>query len=335
MFFSVIIPVYNVEPYLARAVDSILKQDYSGEFEIILIDDGSTDKSGSICDDYAQRDTRIRVIHKKNGGLSSARNAGMEIAVGEYIVFLDSDDWFDADALAVFHQILKQNPVDILSFFYKIVFPMRVVGCGRELDCLKGVPLKMDEFLKTCLLGPEVPAIVWKRAFFQKNQLHFTAGIFCEDELFSAQAACVAKTIMVIDYYGYNYFQSENSITRTKNAARQDRFFQDMCFVLERLRNLSMEVQDPTKSQNVQLRINHLVFRFFAQLISPEISFGRAQKIWGRLKKERFLPLQPWRGSAGYRFYRLLTCLRCPLCVFRLIFSVVLGLGSVKRRLRR
>ena len=94
---SVIVPVYNVEAYLPRCVDSILAQTYSN-LEVILVDDGAKDKSGAICDDYAARDSRVKVIHKENGGLSSARNAGLDVAKGDYIAFVDSDDWVKEEA---------------------------------------------------------------------------------------------------------------------------------------------------------------------------------------------------------------------------------------------
>ncbi|MDR3314701.1 MAG: glycosyltransferase, partial [Oscillospiraceae bacterium] len=92
LLISVIVPVYNVEPYLPKCLDSIVSQTYAN-LEIILVDDGSTDASGSICDAYAAKDERVRVIHQANGGVAAARNAGLDAAVGEYIQFVDSDDW--------------------------------------------------------------------------------------------------------------------------------------------------------------------------------------------------------------------------------------------------
>ena len=89
---SIIVPIYNREKYLSECIDSILVQSYS-DFEVLLIDDGSTDRSGEICDEYAQKDARIRVFHKENGGVSSARNVGLDNATGEWIAFVDSDDW--------------------------------------------------------------------------------------------------------------------------------------------------------------------------------------------------------------------------------------------------
>ncbi|MDE7430170.1 MAG: glycosyltransferase, partial [Lachnospiraceae bacterium] len=91
-FLSIIVPVYNVEPYLACCLDSILAQTFT-DFEVLLIDDGSTDASGTICDDYAKKDSRIRCFHKENGGHTSARQAGFRQASGKYITFVDSDDW--------------------------------------------------------------------------------------------------------------------------------------------------------------------------------------------------------------------------------------------------
>ena len=113
---SIIVPVYNVEAYLAECIDSLLGQTYP-YLEVLLIDDGSTDGSGKICDDYAQRDSRVRVVHKANGGLSSARNAALPLVSGEYLMYVDSDDWIALDTLEKCMAILKRQPeVEILEF---------------------------------------------------------------------------------------------------------------------------------------------------------------------------------------------------------------------------
>ena len=109
---SIIIPVYNVEKYLERCLESVLSQTFK-EIEILLIDDGSTDSSGVICDDFAKKDTRIRVIHKKNGGLSSARNCGIENATSPLLGFVDSDDYIDPDMYEVLYNELKKADADI------------------------------------------------------------------------------------------------------------------------------------------------------------------------------------------------------------------------------
>ena len=109
---SVIVPVYKVEEYLCRCVDSIINQTYKN-LEIILVDDGSPDSCGRICDEYAEKDSRIKVIHKENGGLSSARNAGLDIATGDYIGFVDSDDFIDAEMYSMLYEMIKNADVEI------------------------------------------------------------------------------------------------------------------------------------------------------------------------------------------------------------------------------
>ena len=118
MLFSVIVPIYNVEKYLCRCVDSVLAQSFD-DYELILVDDGSPDNCPAICDAYAEKDARIKVIHKENGGLVSARQAGIAIAAGDYVVHLDGDDAICADALGSAHEIICESHPDIVSFSYR------------------------------------------------------------------------------------------------------------------------------------------------------------------------------------------------------------------------
>lgn len=121
---SVIIPVYNAEKYLRKCLDSVLAQSFA-DFEVLLINDGSTDGSGKICDDYAQKDARVKVFHKENGGVSSARNLGLDNATGDWIVFVDSDDYVEKNYFEVINNNLSQE-IDVLVFSYwKIVDELR------------------------------------------------------------------------------------------------------------------------------------------------------------------------------------------------------------------
>lgn len=117
---SVIVPVYNIEPYLRECIESILRQSYT-DFEVLLVDDGSTDSSGAICDEYAEKDSRVKVFHKANGGVSSARNLGLENAKGEWVAFVDSDDWLERNYLSVFMQMSLEiaNSDIIISYLKK------------------------------------------------------------------------------------------------------------------------------------------------------------------------------------------------------------------------
>ena len=118
---SVIIPVYNVSQYLPRCIESVINQTYQN-LEIILVDDGATDDSGVICDDYARKDPRIRVVHKENGGLSSARNAGIQIARGEYLTFIDSDDYVDRDYTEFLYELVCQYSAKMAIFSHTVFY---------------------------------------------------------------------------------------------------------------------------------------------------------------------------------------------------------------------
>lgn len=118
---SVIVPVYNIREYLREAVDSVLKQDYQ-KLQVILIDDGSTDDSGKICDEYAQRDNRISVIHQKNGGAASAKNTGLKVAEGEYLAFLDSDDYLEEGAYSYMVKQLEDNKADAIQCCFRDIY---------------------------------------------------------------------------------------------------------------------------------------------------------------------------------------------------------------------
>ena len=121
MYFSIIVPVYNVEKYLSECIDSILCQTFA-DFELILVDDGSRDKSGAICDEYAQKDDRIKVIHKENGGQSDARNIGTATSAGEYIIYIDSDDYICGNNFLQEIYDKSKSGADIICYKYKKCF---------------------------------------------------------------------------------------------------------------------------------------------------------------------------------------------------------------------
>ena len=117
-FFSIILPIYNVEKYLDRCVESVVNQDFD-DYEMILVDDGSTDNCPKICDNYAEKYPFVKVVHKRNGGLSSARNAGLEVASGKYVFWIDSDDWIQPNTFKTIYNALLKNSVDVLKInFY-------------------------------------------------------------------------------------------------------------------------------------------------------------------------------------------------------------------------
>lgn len=208
---SVIIPVYGVELYLDKCIESVVNQTYKN-LEIILVDDGSPDKCPFICDKWAKRDNRIKVIHKKNGGLSEARNTGMKIASGELIGFVDSDDWISIDMYQLLYENMVENDSDISACGVEMVWEgqnlhSRLTPKGQYvLECKQAEEAIIKE---TILKQP-----VWYKLY--KSDLvcniFFPVGKYHEDVFWSYQVIGKAHKISVFDKPCYYYLQRKNSI---------------------------------------------------------------------------------------------------------------------------
>lgn len=229
---SVIVPVYKVEPYLARCVDSILGQTWK-QLEVILVDDGSPDRSGEICEEYARKDPRVQVIHKTNGGLSSARNAGIEKAAGEYIAFIDSDDWLDADMFEQLHQLCEERQADIAECSFRSIFKDMIqeeTTCtgdvieGGPADAIQGIldwkyfkPIACNKLYRRSVIG----------------DIRFPEGMLHEDEFTTYRFFAAAQKVVYLDVSKYNYDRSRtDSITGDK--FRQDNL--DVCIAMRQRR---------------------------------------------------------------------------------------------------
>lgn len=214
--FSVIVPIYKVENYLDKCVQSIINQTYS-DIEIILVDDGSPDSCPRMCDKYKKEDTRVKVIHKKNGGLSDARNAGISLAKGKYIVFVDGDDYISADTCEMLLPFTEKG--------YDIIAGNAVRVGGREKKLSQkpnaNVCYTGEEYLKTSLKRGSLPVPVWhyifNTRFLKENNLVFKYGILHEDEQFTPRAFLKAKTAVNSGICFYNYVKREGSIMTQKN----------------------------------------------------------------------------------------------------------------------
>ena len=215
---SIVIPVYNVEKYLQECVDSVVKQSYKN-IEIILVDDGSKDNSPKLCDELAKADDRIKVIHKENGGLSSARNTGMKVITGDYFVFLDSDDyWVDLDFLKnIVNEKLIMKP-DIIVFGYlKYKKLLEEYTRNKDLENQINCVTKRETF-KQLILNDKLHSPAWNKIFSSKllsKDTFFIEGIYSEDIDWIARMIILANKIMYYDDYIYFYRENENSITHS------------------------------------------------------------------------------------------------------------------------
>lgn len=224
---SVIIAVYNIEDYIEKCIESVVFQNFDN-LQIILCDDGSTDKSGQICDKYAEKFENITVIHKKNGGLSDARNRGIKEARGKYVMFVDGDDLLLPNALKALFENAQQEDADI------VIGQAQLAKKSRSMERFERIARESfekhrfysgKEYLEGCLKGGALRVEVWrnlyKREFLSKNALFFKKGISHEDEEFTPRALLAAKRVVLTDEVIYYYNNDrENSITNEINPKK-------------------------------------------------------------------------------------------------------------------
>lgn len=224
--FSIVVPIYKVEKYLPQCIESILGQTYPN-FELILVDDGSPDRCGEICDEYAKKDARIKVIHKENGGLVSARKAGLRQATHDYIVNVDSDDYVDSALLEKLLEVIKKYNPDVIAYgctkvsedgaFLSNLENSSEEGLytGQKLEELKG-KLVYDKSIKHANSGSLLYSVVakaFKKASIEKSQYNVPEGInMGEDLAVTAPAVCNCRSLYVLKYCGYIYRQRNTSI---------------------------------------------------------------------------------------------------------------------------
>lgn len=272
MFFSIIIPVYNVEQYLCDCLDSVVMQSYP-DYEVICVNDGSTDGSLAILKEYEKNYLQITVITQQNRGLSGARNAGIQAAQGDYLFFLDSDDWIEPNTLEVLAQ--KQSGEDLICFNGRRVFEdgrIEEPDAGISENQLSGweyynkyalVPRKFH-FVCTVLR-------LYRREYLLKNNLFFEEGIYHEDNLFTPLACYYAQAVKVIPDCLYIYRIREGSIMQTINAKK----LFDRITVANRLSGFFIPIKSIDKCQLYR----EISGQYFGSYMSEELKlFGNKDK---------------------------------------------------------
>ncbi len=209
---SIIIPVYNVEKYLEKCINSVLEQTFK-DIKIILVDDGSTDKSPDICDKYSKKDERVCVIHKKNQGVSEARNTGINNANGKYVIFIDSDDCIDKDLVDKYIQLMERKKADFLLNRYRVIDNQNVRDC---IEFYKTGSITREQAFNFLFCQHGVFGSVWCKMFvldvIKKNNLKFDASTrIAEDLLFNAQYMKFANSIVYINEPKYSYYLRKDS----------------------------------------------------------------------------------------------------------------------------
>ncbi len=270
---SVIISVYNIEQYISKCIESVIKQ-REQNLEIILVDDGSTDASSIIVDKYAKKDNRIKVIHKINGGLSSARNAGLNVASGKYIFFVDGDDFIATNAIEVLAKTMKNHDYDIICFNHYVSYEdkdVKMYSKQRYWD--------VPDDVKYVISSPSACNRVYKRDFLIKNKLYFREGIIYEDLALIPSLVIFTSKICLIEDFLYYYVIRVNSIMHeTKFKKNRD----DKFIALETLTEYFTQngLFDKYKNEIEYLYIRHLLIMYSLEILkyNKEIYMPRIHK---------------------------------------------------------
>lgn len=305
---SIAVSVYNGEKYLARCLDSLIRQKYN-QIEIIIVDDGSTDASGIICDEYMKKDSRIRVIHQKNGGISAARNTGLEAAQGEYLVFCDADDIVTEYYVENLYRSIKNADADMSVCGYQYYKEGDIIqkGFPYNQDKIKIVDTK--ECLKRAFYQDQMYTTIWGK-LFKKNiwkNLVFPVGRLYEDIPTMYQAIFDSKKVVIIENIDYYYAINEGSITQKPFSMREMDAIDFMDEVGERV---NKEYPDLIHAYRTRAYLLHAFIMF---KIRPKEHIEVRKMLWSRMKSARKEVLSDRRVGKQSKMIALSSYLGYPL----------------------
>lgn len=288
---SIIVPIYNVENFLHTCVNSILAQTYD-RMEIILVNDGSPDRCGLICDEYAVKDSRVFVIHKENGGLSDARNAGLEIAKGEYVWFVDSDDYILCDCLSDLVLEISNNSLDLLSFGFQKVTPEgenlpTIINYNTNTTVIDGI-----EMLNNFIIISNAWMYIYKKEIITDNNLKFIKGIYHEDEAFTTVYISYAKRYKHLEnIVAYAYLSRPDSIINTSDYNKKVKRLKDMVVVVKALTDRRLETSGRLY-RGLSRKSEQLLISIFLRMKHEKIKDEDIENIIYNLRQYNLYPLK-------------------------------------------
>lgn len=290
---SIIVPVYNVERYLAKCLDSLLAQNINQDYyEIILIDDGSTDSGGDMCDEFATRNHNIKVVHQKNQGLSVARNVGLKIAQGKYVLFVDSDDFIQEGVLAALIREMEELELDILRFRIRRVRERDMAYAETQDYNYQSSKLYVynghDFLINRLGNGCYACQFLINKVFLLQNELYFRSGIIFEDTEWTPRVLEKAKRVAETDVLVYNYLEREGSITQ----GRAERVVQGQMKLIPLLKGQMELVEDKRWYEGM---IAHIVVTIITQIGNN--LYSQRNKYLTRLSNENVYPLSLYSAS--------------------------------------
>lgn len=274
---SIIVPVYNVEDFVGKCLESIIRQSYEN-LDIVVVDDGSTDGSGEICDEFAKKDKRIRVFHKKNGGLSDARNFGMKKSKGELIAFVDSDDWVKKDYISVMYEAMGETNAGVVVCGYNNVKPKDITMSGK------------DATVKLLTKQENLDIVAWnklyRKSLFLDNEIYFPVGKKHEDTLTTYKVLSKARKVNYISQSLYEYVERKNSIMGEGKI-------EERLLVRERAVKEAVEYfknnADLKQAAEISLLLAEYAFLDFAISGKIDKKYGEIAKKWIKKHKKEYV----------------------------------------------
>jgi glycosyltransferase involved in cell wall biosynthesis len=293
MILSIIVPVYNVEDYLEKCIESLYKQDLpKHEYEVIAVNDGSTDKSLDVLERLKQKHASVKIITQENQGLSGARNTGINNASGDYILFVDSDDYILENTAKKLTDLAQQNDLDILEFGADgVAEDGTLVYSGKSSSNNKVLP--GEQYLHEIRYMGSACNKMYAKAFLNTNNLRFMRGVYIEDIEFNTRAVFKAKRVMAIDDTIAHFLQRDGSITRTNNLKKTKKMIYDIHTVLTSIDTFN---ENEIGSQSVayipmKKRVCALVTTMLLRVLTGINDYAIKKDIFTKLKSQNLYPI--------------------------------------------
>lgn len=320
MRLSIIIPVYNVEKYVCQCLDSVLDQDLdAGDYEIIVVNDASTDRSIEIVQDYAKIHDRIKIYNKKNGGVGSARNLGMDNAVGKYVYFLDSDDYLLSNSLKKLVETCEHHELDVLTFlshFFSNSSPKNETFSNKlQRDILATNPISLittgEDYLAKEYYRVEVWWFLINREFLIKSKIRFIEDRWMEDAIFSLELFLKAKRMAHIKLDVHRHRKtSGTAMTNTEptHYLKMIRDIQNVAITYDpMIKMLEHKKTEPKSIIRIKAKQESFVFFSMIRMLQSTMSFEEVKKRMGEIKSINAYPLKSFLGKDYNRLdYQLL-----------------------------
>ena len=308
MLFSIIIPIYNVEEYLPECIEAVLRQTYV-DYEVILVDDGSPDGCPKICDEYAEKDSRIKVIHKENGGLSDARNSGIQISQGEYIIFIDSDDYWDDDyALEKIQKIILEKKPDVITWRFKKVFEDSSVIKPYGYNISEEKFENFAELIRSRNFIVSACSKAIKKTLFANYNLQFANNVYSEDVEWCARLLAVSDTVIPSNLDFYIYRQRSGSITHTIEKKNVDDLKNHI---------LTVEESIPRVSSVKQEILCRFLAEEFSNFVIAMTRYNASQEEFGWIQEKKYL--LKWASSKKSKILKIMLNFIGPKLSIKLI----------------